>query len=161
VLPAYQNKGIGRQLKLRQRDDALAKGIGLIEWTFDPLELKNAYFNLVRLGTIVPNYVRDQYGRTSSPLHAGLPTDRLVAEWWLTTPRVEAALADQPHKVSSNCQRITIPSKITELRDSDVSRAELVQAKAREQFEYWLGKGYVVTGVELDDETGSYLLEYH
>ncbi len=56
VLPEYRNHGVGRQLKLRQRDDALARGIDLIEWTFDPLEIKNAYFNVERLGAIVRRY---------------------------------------------------------------------------------------------------------
>ena len=68
VLPEYRNAGIGRQLKLRQRDDALARGIDLIEWTFDPLEIKNAYFNVERLGAIVRRYVRNQYGTTSAAL---------------------------------------------------------------------------------------------
>ncbi len=74
-------RGLGRQLKLRQRDDALARGIDLIEWTFDPLELKNAYFNIERLGAIVRRYVRNQYGISTSRLHGGMPTDRCVAEW--------------------------------------------------------------------------------
>ena len=64
VLPGYRNAGIGRQLKLRQRDDALARGIDLIEWTFDPLDIKNAYFNIERLGAIVRRYVRNQYGES-------------------------------------------------------------------------------------------------
>ncbi|MGH7487194.1 MAG: GNAT family N-acetyltransferase, partial [bacterium] len=82
VLPEYRNRGVGRLLKLEQRNDAIARGIELIEWTFDPLELKNAYFNIERLGAIVRRYVPNQYGTTSSHLHGGLPTDRCVAEWW-------------------------------------------------------------------------------
>jgi predicted GNAT superfamily acetyltransferase len=78
VLPEYRERGVGRMLKLRQREDALARGIGLIEWTFDPLELKNAFFNMERLGAIVRRYVENQYGITTSPLHGGLPTDRCV-----------------------------------------------------------------------------------
>jgi predicted GNAT superfamily acetyltransferase len=93
VLPAYQNAGVGRQLKLHQRDEALARGIELIEWTFDPLELKNAFFNIERLGAIVRHYNENQYGVTASPLHGGLPTDRCYAEWWLASPRVNAKLA--------------------------------------------------------------------
>jgi len=85
VLPAYQNSGIGRQLKLRQREEALSRGIELIEWTFDPLELKNAFFNIERLGAIVRHYNENQYGVTASPLHGGLPTDRCYAEWWLNS----------------------------------------------------------------------------
>ena len=81
VLPAYRNAQVGRSLKLRQREDALARGIALIEWTFDLLELKNAFLNIERLGAIVRVYKENQYGTTSSPLHGGLPTDRCIAEW--------------------------------------------------------------------------------
>ena len=83
VLPEYRNAGLGRRLKLAQRDDALARGFDRMEWTFDPLEIKNAHLNIARLGAIVRRYIRDFYGPTTSPLQGGLPTDRLVAEWWL------------------------------------------------------------------------------
>ncbi len=83
VLPEYRNPGLGRALKMQQKEDALARGIDLIEWTFDPLDMKNAYFNIERLGAIVRRYVRNQYGVSSSILHGGLPTDRCVAEWWI------------------------------------------------------------------------------
>ena len=72
-----------------------ARGIDLIEWTFDPLEIKNAFFNMERLGAIVRRYVLNQYGTTSSPLHGGLPTDRCIAEWWIASPRVKAILAGE------------------------------------------------------------------
>ena len=75
-------------LKLRQREEALERGVQLVEWTFDPLELKNAFFNIERLGAIVRRYVLNQYGTTTSHLHGGLPTDRCVAEWHVAT-RVE------------------------------------------------------------------------
>ncbi len=87
VVDDYRNAGVGRRLKLAQREEALARGIDLVEWTFDPLEIKNAFFNIERLGAIVRRYVQNQYGITASPLHGGLPTDRCVAEWWLRSPR--------------------------------------------------------------------------
>ncbi len=90
VLAEYRGAGIGRQLKLFQRQDALVRGIELVEWTFDPLETKNAHFNF-GLGAIARRYMPNLYGITTSPLHAGLPTDRLVAEWWLRSPRVRSA----------------------------------------------------------------------
>ena len=89
VLESYRNSGLGRRLKLAQREEALDRGIDLMEWTFDPLEIKNAYFNIERLGAIARRYTVNQYGLSSSPLQGGLPTDRLVAEWWLKSPRVE------------------------------------------------------------------------
>src|SRR6202163_3556858 len=77
VSDAYRDRGIGRQLKLFQRTDALAHGISLMEWTFDPLITKNAYFNFMRLGAIARRYVPNAYGITTSPLHSALPTDQI------------------------------------------------------------------------------------
>lgn len=93
VSPEYRNRGVGTQLKFAQRQDALARGIELIEWTFDPLQTKNAYFNLEKLGAIVRRYSPDFYGSSTSPVHGVLPTDRLHAEWWLRSKRVEALIA--------------------------------------------------------------------
>jgi len=93
VTPEYRNRGVGRMLKLAQREDALTRGIELIEWTFDPLEVKNAFFNIEKLGAIVRRYTPDFYGASTSPLHGNLPTDRLHAEWWLRTARVSAVIA--------------------------------------------------------------------
>ena len=96
VVREHRNSGVGRALKLRQRQDAIARGIQLVEWTFDPLEIKNAYFNIERLGAVVRRYVLNQYGTTTSHLHGGLPTDRCVAEWWISSARVTALLAGAP-----------------------------------------------------------------
>src|SRR6202789_1310618 len=93
VLPEYRNAGLGRRLKLAQRDDALARGIDLIEWTFDPLEIKNAHLNIERLGAISRRYAPGIYGTPSSGLQGGLPSDRLFAEWWLRSQRVQGILS--------------------------------------------------------------------
>src|SRR5260370_1167190 len=88
----YRNRGVGRQLKLFQRDEALGRGIRLIQWTFDPLELRNAHFNLNRLGAICRKYQPNLYGVTTSPLHRDMATDRLLVEWRLDSARVVAAI---------------------------------------------------------------------
>ena len=88
VLPAYRDQGLGTELKLAQREEALSRGIECMTWTFDPLAAKNAYLNLHRLGAIARRYSPDFYGVSSSRLQAGLPTDRLHAEWWLRSARV-------------------------------------------------------------------------
>jgi predicted GNAT superfamily acetyltransferase len=93
VAPEYRNRGVGKMLKTAQRDDALTRGIELIEWTFDPLEIKNAFFNIEKLGAIVRRYTPDFYGASTSPLHGNLPTDRLHAEWWLNSARVRSLIA--------------------------------------------------------------------
>lgn len=159
VLPDYQGQGIGRRLKLSQREDALARGMDLIEWTFDPLAFRNAHFNIERLGVIVRRYVHNQYGRTSSPLHGGLPTDRLVAEWWLKTPLVEAAVRGERLPQPAGATRIHVPQRIHELKTADLAAAEKLQAEVREQFEQWLGRGFAVIGFEHSDAGGTYLLE--
>jgi predicted GNAT superfamily acetyltransferase len=136
VLPEYRNAGLGRQLKMRQREDALSRGIDLIEWTFDPLDMKNAYFNIERLGAIVRRYVRNQYGISSSVLHGGLPTDRCVAEWWIAKPKVKADVLE----------RIEVPADIEDAREK--------QAEIADRFETCFARGLAVFGIE----NSSYLL---
>ena len=88
-----QGWGIGRRLKLAQWEHALAMRIELIEWTFDPMQALNAHLNFARLGIVAEEYEENIYGESSSPLHRGTPTDRLVAEWKLTAPHVERRIA--------------------------------------------------------------------
>ena len=159
VLPEYQNRGIGRRLKLFQRQDALRRGIGLVEWTFDPLELKNAHFNLVRLGAVARRYIPNCYGFTESPLHAGLPTDRLVAEWWLDSPRVRGILADDPLPSRGECACIGLPSNIGHLKSHDRNKAATIQSVMREQFQKWFAEDCVATSVEVRGEMTEYILE--
>ncbi len=89
VTDAARNTGLGRLLKLAQRERALAMCVELVEWTFDPLQTLNAHFNFSRLGVVVEEYEENVYGASSSPLHHGSPTDRFVAAWTLTAPHVE------------------------------------------------------------------------
>jgi predicted GNAT superfamily acetyltransferase len=131
VVKEYQDRGVGRLLKLAQRDDAISRGVDLIEWTFDPLQLKNAHFNLAKLGAIVQRYLPNVYGRTSSPLHAGLPTDRLVAEWWLKSPLVENILEGGRHTATNRSVRISIPSAIRQICAEEPEKAEAIQSEVR------------------------------
>jgi predicted GNAT superfamily acetyltransferase len=161
VLDGYRDCGVGRRLKLQQREDALARGITLVEWTFDPLVTKNAYFNFMRLGAIARRYLPNVYGITTSPLHGSLPTDRLVAEWHLRSPRVLRILAGKPAiaRKSKKTVRITIPSNMEDLRRSDVSRARQIQTEVRGEFLKWLAEGYVATAVLPKDTEMEYILE--
>jgi predicted GNAT superfamily acetyltransferase len=93
VTPDAREAGLGVRLKLAQRDAAMAMGMDLIEWTYDPLQTVNAYLNFVKLGVVVEEYEENIYGNSSSPLHSGTPTDRFVAEWRLREPHVERRLA--------------------------------------------------------------------
>lgn len=93
VAPASRGAGLGVALKLAQREQALRQGAELIEWTFDPLQAPNAHLNFVGLGTVASEYLVDVYGQLDGPLHRGTPTDRLIAEWWISRPHVERRLA--------------------------------------------------------------------
>lgn len=154
VLPEFCNLGIGRRLKLAQRDDALARGIRLIEWTFDPLQTKNAYFNVCCLGATARHYLRDVYGSTTSPLHAGLPTDRLVAEWHLDSQRVADLLADKLPEHPEVFERVRLI-----VEHASPSALAETQINARGRFEELFASGYVVTWFERERGGGSYLLE--
>lgn len=158
VLPEYRNAGAGRMLKLAQRQEALSRGIELIEWTFDPLEIKNAYFNMERLGAIVRRYVLNQYGTTSSHLHGGLPTDRCVAEWWLASPRAEAIINGGPFERNATEATISVPSGIATIRENEPARARDIQQRISTEFLDRFGQGLAVIGFERSPEAGTYLL---
>ncbi|MGC8792576.1 MAG: acetyltransferase [Bryobacteraceae bacterium] len=158
VLEEYRNRGVARMLKLRQREDALARGFDLVEWTFDPLELKNAYFNLQRLGAVVRRYVLNQYGMTSSRLHGGLPTDRCVAEWWIRSPRVAAIVEGRSWQRPPVEATIEVPAEIARIKHEDPRQARRIQKKVSERFLELLGAGLTVMGFERTPAAGVYLL---
>ena len=139
VLNDYRDAGVGQMLKLAQREDALARGIRLIEWSFDPFEAKNAYFNLERLGAIVRSYVSNMYGIRTNPLDGGLPTDRCIAEWWIAEHAGDKAPA---------AARVSLPPAKT--LDSQ-------EALARELQRHF-ADGLAVTGFERSGDGGTYLL---
>lgn len=158
VREAFRNSGLGRKLKLAQRDDALRRGIRLIEWTFDPLEIKNAWLNIERLGAIARRYNPNQYGRSSSPLQGGLPTDRLVAEWWLDSKRVHTVLSgNAPHAQTD--KKIEVPAPIYEWKKSSDPRAKKVQSANRTEFQKSFAEGLAVLRYQRDaDMNGKFLL---
>jgi predicted GNAT superfamily acetyltransferase len=139
VLPTHRDQGIGRQLKLAQREDALRRNFRLIEWTFDPLETKNAHFNLNRLGAISRHYIPNFYGITTSPLHRGMPTDRLLAEWHLDSPRVLTAINQLTPPQRDFPAQIHLPNTVSSLVD--------LQSNLRAEFTNWFAKGYAATSV--------------
>ena len=156
VVPDYQNRGLGRLIKLAQRDDALSRGIHQILWTFDPLQARNAHFNIARLGGIGVRYLPNLYGKTSSPLHGGIPTDRLLIEWNLDNPMVERMLHGAPRERSADTIAISIP-----LISSDQPAASKLAAQTtlREQLLPRLNDGYVITDFERKEHAAIYILE--
>ncbi len=158
VRESFRNTGLGRKLKLAQREDALSRGSRLIEWTFDPLEIKNAWLNVERLGAIARRYNPNQYGMSSSPLQGGLPTDRLVAEWWLDSRRVESVLAGKAPAAKIE-QQIEVPRAIYEWKKSADPRAKQVQGSNRTAFQHAFVHGLAVLRYERDAEmNGRFML---
>jgi len=161
VRQAYRNGGLGRKLKLFQREDALTRGFELMEWTFDPLEIKNAYLNIEKLGAIARRYNVNQYGITSSPLQGGLPSDRLVAEWWLKSKRVESVLAGAGHAKFDARATISVPAEIYIWKASAETRNKAlnVQQQNRAAFSRAFGAGLEALGYERDQQdSGRFLL---
>jgi predicted GNAT superfamily acetyltransferase len=95
IVPEYQTSGVGYALKMTQRELALKMGIRLITWTYDPLESRNGYFNVNKLGVVCGRYLRNFHGEMGG-INAGLPTDRFYVEWWLDSGRVDEVAAGQP-----------------------------------------------------------------
>lgn len=163
VARGYQNRGLGRKLKLEQRKLALEAGINSIEWTFDPLQARNAFFNIVRLGAITRRYQPDYYGRVRSRLQQGLPSDRLVCEWQLRSARVRAAVAPDrsAHLTAPKTTApatIIIPADFSALARQDHERARKLQASVRRGFEAYFRQGLVVSGFERGANVARYLL---
>jgi predicted GNAT superfamily acetyltransferase len=152
VRAAYRNRRIGQRLKLAQRDDALKKGIELMEWTFDPLEIKNAFMNIERLGAIARRYVVDLYGATSSELQTGMPSDRLYAEWWLNSRRVTSLLEGGTLPRIPPVNKVEVPAQIYEWRSSTLDRQKAldVQRRNREALRLAFADGLSVVGFARD-----------
>lgn len=125
VHPSYRDRGVGLRLKLAQRRIVLGQGIRLISWTYDPLQSRNAYLNIRRLGALARSYLTDHYGDLQDDLNRGLSTDRFMVEWWITSSRVEtriegsrkqldlahilAAGAVRANSVTLNDRRLPVP----------------------------------------------------
>jgi predicted GNAT superfamily acetyltransferase len=160
VLSQWRNAGVGRRLKLAQRDEALARGIELIEWTFDPLEIPNAHLNIAKLGAVIRRYRRNFYGESSSPLHGGLPTDRVFAEWWLASDRVERALRGEQPQMDIT-EHVDVPAAIYEWKATPEKRdaARAVQQANAMALESAFERGLAVLGYRRNENgDGSFLL---
>ncbi len=154
VTARHRNSGIGRHLKMYQREEAISRGIKLMEWTFDPLEIKNAFLNIHRLGVMVRSYSPNFYGVSSSRLQGGLPTDRLHAEWWMQSERVKAILTGGSYTPPAVLETIMVPKAVNEWKASatSVARAEAVQSENRRRFLDAFGRGLAVVGFQVDSQ---------
>lgn len=187
VVDEFRNSGIGYRLKLLQRDRAREMGLDLIEWTFDPMQALNAHLNFTKLGVIVSDYEVNVYGESRSPLHAGNPTDRFVAEWWIRREAIGAgrgvksapganaeAVAvnriDRSHRWPA-CVEVVLDADVGALRvDIPMNFGEMLtnapdvaldwRLKTRQIFTTYFGRGFKAVDFELDraSASGAYLL---
>lgn len=156
VHPGCRGRGIGLALKRYQRTALLGRGVTRVHWTFDPLEARNAYINLNRLGATARTYIRDCYGDSDSPLHAGMPTDRLLIDWQLDSAavqgRMERASARNHAEDARDADRddvaeIRVPADIQQVRVRDMAEARRWRETTRREFEEWFERGYAATSL--------------
>ena len=164
VAKDYQNRGVGARLKWAQRARVLSEGRRFIRWTWDPAQARNAHFNLNRLGVVVRRYAVNYYGTDYSTVTGkfaeplGLDSDRLVAEWELDSPRVEAfARGEAPTPQGAHAAEVSIPPHWGALvREAPATaRAELL--RVRGEFRDALAAGLVCAGFERDPARPRYL----
>ncbi len=155
VAKDYQNKGVGARLKWAQRQRALDEGRTFIKWTWDPMQARNAHFNLNRLGATVDTYADDFYGVESG----GFPGDRLFATWTLSSARVVALAAGLAAPVDAKpVATIAIPTQWNAFVKQDVASARDEQARVREEFKKAFAQQLICAGFERGDDQSRYLL---
>jgi predicted GNAT superfamily acetyltransferase len=162
----YQNKGIGARLKWAQRERALSEGRTFIKWTWDPMQARNAHFNLNRLGVTVDTYGDNFYGADyfADPSQAlesrpGLQSDRLFARWDLKSPRVVALGSGLTPAIELKpVASVAIPAEWDALVKRDPHRAREVQARVRAEFKEAFSRGLICAAFERGDEESRYLL---
>lgn len=162
VLPEYQSRHLGVQLKFRQRELALAQGIELMTWTYDPLLALNAKLNLTRLGAVARRYIPDAYGEMTDGLNAGLASDRFEVEWWLNSARARACAAGAPFTAGSETGMewpyvrdaaeidgdnflVEIPDDLAALKAASPERAREWRSRTRAIFTRAFAVGYTAT----------------
>jgi predicted GNAT superfamily acetyltransferase len=188
VLADARAAGLGVRLKSAQRDAALAMGLDLIEWSYDPLQTVNAHLNFARLGVVVEEYHENLYGESSSPLHRGVATDRFIAQWRLREPHVERRLAasgllardssvasapvanpstEGTHWRTPSAGDLTlddrrvlveIPAGFSEMLAADPALARDWRASTRAIFTHYFARGYRAVDFFRGDASGQYLL---
>ncbi|HXX92619.1 MAG TPA: hypothetical protein VEN81_03240 [Planctomycetota bacterium] len=182
VMPGFQDTGIGFKMKLRQRDYVLKQGLDLVVWTFDPLQSRNAYLNIEKLGCVIREYSENLYPESGSRFNRGMESDRFTPEWWIASGRVRSRLrGERPgHEVDRYATaletrdhpkggreplgvrprlkdpriRIEIPDDIDAIKRKNLPLAQLWRLRSREAFEAYLDRGYVIMGFVSRPEGG-------
>jgi len=177
-LPEYRKQGLGVQMKWLQREEALRLGHRKITWTYDPLETVNAYLNISKLGGIVRRYLPNCYGELNDEMNRGLPTDRFLVEWFITSKRVQAHHAGQAPKPdwhqavplldwqdvaghpvpvridlerTEALLRVAVPAHFQAVKRADMSQAANWRKLTGQLFQHYFAQGYAVTHVVRDE----------
>ena len=161
VKPEYRNLDLGRRLKLAQREHVMAQGVGLITWTFDPLQSLNAHFNFNKLGVVADRYLRDFYGDEPASFLHQTGTDRLWVSWLISTERVKNIIDGnaQPGQVeNADSISIEIPGDINSLQRQQPRTALRWREETRRAFMEAIQAGYVIVGFTRENNVGRYLL---
>lgn len=160
VAEAFRDKNIGYRIKLAQREYATKAGVKMMYWTFDPLQSRNAYFNINKLGVIIRRYGVNYYGQNvSTVFDSEIPSDRVVAEWWISSDHVAKTLSGAKPRVDDVQATVSIPDDIGAVRASSVEEHLKWRLKNREEFQSALATDVIVRGFERNRERGlsSYL----
>lgn len=158
VLQGWRHKDIGYKMKLAQRDHAMKVGVPLIIWTFDPLQSRNAHFNLNKLGAIIRRYAVNYYGEgLSTVFDSNVPSDRVFAEWWVSSPYVASAIAGTHQAPQDKSQSVSIPEDIESVRAASLEEHKRWRAQVREEFQAKLAAGLIARGFERELGMGRYL----
>jgi predicted GNAT superfamily acetyltransferase len=158
VLPGTETRGLGFALKQHQRRWCLERGVGVVEWTFDPLVRRNAYFNLTKLGAEAARYLVDFYGSMDDGINAGDESDRILVRWELESEKARAAAAGHPiePRPDPGALLVQVPEDIVAIRRSDAELARRWRYEVREALGGAMSAGYRITAVTRD---GLYVLE--
>ena len=166
VAKSYQNKGVGARLKWAQRERAIAEGRRFIKWTWDPMQGRNAHFNLNRLGVVVDTYGDNFYGMdyNADPQQAleerpGLQSDRLFGNWYLTSTRVQdLSRGESANDLGEPAASIAIPVEWSTVIRTDVKTARAEQERVRSEFKSAFNEGLVCAAFKRGEVRSHYLL---
>ncbi len=161
---AFQNHGIGAKLKWAQRERSLAANVALVKWTFQPVQARNAYFNLEKLGAEIRQYKPNFYGTDYSTAHetggkTGIDSDRLFAEWHLENEKVVALSKGEKYTEKNEVVRaVEVPKDWNTLVKTDAPHAAAEQTRIKREFQSAFAENLVCQGFERSETAPQYLL---
>ena len=165
VETGLQSLGIGARLKWAQRERALAEGANYIRWTYQPVLARNAFFNIERLGASISTYMPNYYGTDAEAsaeqksAQEGVDSDRLFADWYLTSPKVIALSKGEKFEETGEVVKIIeIPPNWNELVVKETKKAIAEQSRIKHEFQTAFAEGLIVRGFERSETNPKYLL---